>query len=104
MGISDFLLLITASFACYRLAKLITWDNGPFDIFLKFRTRVGVYDYNEDLQPYTNLGKFFSCPYCVGIWVALVIVLLLYGAQMLVPLYWLAVAGLQSIYESWLDK
>ena len=37
--------------ACYRLARLITKEAGPFDVFHYLRSAVGVYDYGADGRP-----------------------------------------------------
>jgi hypothetical protein len=59
--------LVLAALACWRLTHLISAEDGPFDILLKLRQRLGD----------GMLGKLMDCPYCVSIWVAMPLALLL---------------------------
>ena len=68
--------LLRDGLACYRLARLITKEAGPFDVFHYLRSAVGVYDYGADGRPQSTLGKLFDCPYCTGVWVALILAIL----------------------------
>lgn len=87
------------SLLVYRLARLIAIDDGPFDLFLKFRDTLGAYDYGENGEPKTSLGRGIVCPYCVGVWLALFVAIAAYPwPEALV--YWLALAGAQSLLQS----
>ena len=67
-----------AIFASYRLARLIARDEGPKIPFSKneqgvlarLRTRLGAYDYGENGEAQTNIGRWISCPFCVGLYVS----------------------------------
>ena len=80
---------ILAVLACYRLARLVAYD----DIFAWLRNAV---------KPESALGKFFSCPYCVGVWFALPLVFLvgLNTQWALLILLILGIAGAQDYLES----
>lgn len=54
--------------ALYRLTGLIVHDEGPGDMFLALRTRLGAYNYGPDGRPDTWPGRLISCPYCTGFW------------------------------------
>ena len=84
----------------YRLARLVTLDEGPFGAFLKCRAILGAYDLGENGQARTNLGRGVSCPHCVGIWLALVMAVVTYGWHLETIVYWLALAGAQSFLQS----
>jgi len=62
---------VLAALSCYRLAQLVTLDDGPGDVFLRLRERAGVYQYGDDGRPATSLGRFLACPFCIGLWLAL---------------------------------
>lgn len=90
--------LIELGLATYRLTSLLSREAGPFDVFVLFRSWAGVYDIGPDKQPVTFLGKMVECPYCLGIWVAILLTLL--------PERWtgklitiLAVAGIQTYLQ-----
>ena len=60
--------LIVASLATWRITALLWYDNGPFDVFLKLRVRVGAHE----IPPVTFWGKLLGCFWCTSFWVALV--------------------------------
>lgn len=62
---------VLAFLAVYRIAQLITIDDGPADVFVRLRTWTGCYDLGPNGQPKTGLGKLFGCPFCVGVWVSM---------------------------------
>lgn len=94
------LALLVDALAAYRLARLIALDEGPAGLALKLRGRLGAFDYGPNGQPATNLGRGISCPYCVGAYAALLMLVLRYvpGGDYLKA--WLAIAGGQSFLQS----
>ena len=93
--------LILAILACYRMTGFVVYDNGPWNVFFNLRLKAGVFDTNDRGEPNTNLGKLLSCPYCTGVWVAIVA-----GIMVLFPtwpgdilLLWLGIAGGQAALE-----
>lgn len=95
----DWLVFILASFACFRLAELIAVDNGPGDVLLWIRAKLGAYDLSEDGQPETSIGRMIICPYCLGIYFAGLLALILLPIGPLTALYWLAIAGGQAFLQ-----
>lgn len=89
----DWLAFVLASFACFRLSELITVDDGPGDILLQIRTRLGAYYLGEDGQPVTSIGRGIICPYCIGIWLAFFIAFAVAPLDWRLLLWWLAIAG-----------
>ena len=74
---ADPLRLLVAALAAYRLARLLALDEGPGGIFEATRRVLGGEDIDpETLQARTNLGRGVTCPYCLGVWVALLLALL----------------------------
>lgn len=96
----DWLELIVLILVCYRLSRLIAIDEGPFSIFLKLRVKLGAYDYGNNGQAQSNLGRGINCPHCIGLWIALPLALIASGIQWHTLLYWFAIAGGQSFLWS----
>lgn len=99
------LLYVLAVLAVYRLAYLIALEEGPAEIFVRLRTALGAYDYGENGEPTTNLGRGISCPLCVGMWVALLIAPLVlwpspWGVMLLT---WLGLAGGQMLLAQFIE-
>ena len=93
--------LVVASLACYRVAQLLVFDEGPFCLFDRIRIKVGRYDYGENGEPQTELGRLLSCPYCVGLWIAIPLALILFPETIIeFILYWFAIAGGQAFLET----
>lgn len=79
--------IILVSFGIYRLSYLIALEEGIYlglpksdsqiGIFKAIRIRFGAYNYGEDGQPETNLGRLISCPLCVGFYVTLLMFILM---------------------------
>ena len=95
----DWLRFILACFACFRLAELIAVDDGPGNVFLTIRAKLGGYDLGDDGQPETSLGRGIICPYCVGIWLAALFALVLFPIEWMTAIYWLAIAGGQAALQ-----
>ena len=80
---------VLAVLACYRLARLVAYDEA----FAWLR---------QSVKPESVLGKFFSCPYCVGFWFAILMAVLvgLNTSWALIVLLALGIAGAQDLLES----
>ncbi len=94
---NEWLNYVLLVFACYRLAQLITLDEGPFSIFSKLRIKVGAYDYGENGEAKTGLGRAMTCLYCLGIWIALPLSLYATGIDWYIA--WFAIAGGQAFLQ-----
>lgn len=81
----DFILL---SFVCYRLAQLITIERGPFAIFETLRQKTSDIEF---------VGELLTCPYCLGMWIALPLSLYATGIDWYIA--WLAIAGGQAFLQ-----
>lgn len=86
--------LLIKGLTCYRLANLITQEDGPYGILAAARSDLGVHDLDVQGKPDTELGKMLSCPYCLGVTLALILTLLPYKYFKLFY-WWLGIAGLQ---------
>lgn len=60
-------------FACYRLAQLLPYDDGPFFIFTRLRNWLANKAGNESeaLGFWHSLDSLVTCPYCQGFWISL---------------------------------
>lgn len=97
---NNWLNLALCILACYRLSRLITLDEGPFEIFHKLRVRLGAYDYGPYGEAKTSLGKGLTCPHCVGVWIGIPLSLYASGIYWYTLLWWLAIAGGSSFLWS----
>ena len=64
--------LLIAALATWRLSSLLVnqKEAGPRKILFKIRDWAGVYELDEDDEPLTDLGRLFSCIWCLSMWVA----------------------------------
>ena len=93
--------LFVQSLATARLLKLLVEEAGPWKVFERFRTFVGIDAYgghDEDNQ----LAGLFSCPWCLGLWLALVVFL----TYKCIPwaIYVLAIAELGCLLNTVVDR
>lgn len=95
---SEWLKLVILSLICYRLAQLFAYDEGPFSAFHWLRIMAGAYDYDKQGRAQTGLGRMMTCPYCLGMWMALILAVIAYPFPDFAG-YWLAIAGLQSFLQ-----
>ena len=61
--------VIIIGFAAWRVAALISYEKGPFDVFLKLRIMLGFIHGNDDLPnawPDRFLPNLVSCVWCLG--------------------------------------
>lgn len=109
---NSYLRFFLAIFATYRLASMVSKDEGPYipiwpdaaqtGIFEQVRFRLGVYDYGPDGKPETNLARGISCPLCTGVYISFAILFCLFLPNKLgdVFLAWMGVSGAQVFLEN----
>ncbi len=63
---------ILIGLAGWRLTALLSYERGPFDVFLRFRQLFG-FEHDEKGEPESwpgnTLARIVSCPWCLGLWV-----------------------------------
>lgn len=91
--------LLRLGLATYRLTSLVVKEAGPFDMFVHFRSWAGVYDIGSDGKPLTVFGKMVECPYCFGLWMAILLTLLPENRYTKWFTIVLAVAGIQTFLQ-----
>jgi len=75
--------------ATWRVAHLIAHEDGPFDVIVRLRRRAGD----------GVLGKLMDCPYCLSLWIAAPLALLLAHELGAWCVAWLAISGGSSLLE-----
>ena len=85
--------LALAVLAAWRLTHLLAAEDGPFDLVLRLRRRLGTGVW----------GQLMDCPYCVSLWVAAPLALLLAGDLAGWLLGTVALSGAVCIIEAALD-
>ena len=87
-----------AAFAVYRVARMVAEEDGPMFVFKRLR------------DAHTNDKRSFDvgvrCFYCISVWIALPITVLLVVAggwdMWLWPVWWMGLAGAAAkLYEWW---
>jgi hypothetical protein len=79
--------------AVYRLSRIATMEDGPFDVFAKLRGRI-------DLQQRTWIGRGLNCMLCVSFWMTGAAALLIHATW----IEWLAMAGAITVYREVLAR
>lgn len=73
--------VLVGSLALWRFTSLLVSEDGPLDIFSKFRTLIGIY-YDDDKEIIIVedkwISKLFSCVWCLSMFLALFYVPLWY--------------------------
>lgn len=89
--------LILAFLACYRLATLLAWDDGPYHLIDQFRRALGRNAARS--ATWKTVADLFHCPYCLGVWFALFLTPLIFLPTLPgdVFLVWWGIAGAGSV-------
>lgn len=74
IGMEHVVWALLAILATYRLSRMIAFEDGPWDICLRFRTQVRVWTRGRGDH---WLWRGVNCPLCIGFWIAWPIALLL---------------------------
>lgn len=100
------IMFIVSVFATYRAAQLFAYDEGPGDILVQFRSWVHRDKTGQCRQSpfWVSFDKLVNCPYCLGVWFAMVFTCL---SVLVIPMtvwmgliYWWGVAGGQTFLQS----
>ena len=103
--IPDWVMLIAAILATFKLGEIVVIETGPYGIFERFRATVG--KSASKVTPgkrtfVTEFAALIHCPYCVGVWTSLLLVLLI--AFRSIPgdvfILFMAIAGGQSLLQT----
>lgn len=113
--------LLLAALTCYRLARMIAQDDGPFFLFKRIRywakdkawfeaenarminrTVIPIEISDRHFGRWHNLAEGISCAYCVGVWLSLpLFIMWLYPSyQGDLFLVLMSISGVQAFLQS----
>jgi hypothetical protein len=78
-----------ASLAVWRVTHLLVEEDGPAQLVVRLRARLG----------HGSLGELLDCFYCTSAWVAAPAALAVTGRRRDLPLVWLALSGTACLLE-----
>ncbi len=84
---------LLASLATWRLAHLIAYEDGPWDVICQIRRKAGN----------GMLGELMDCPSCLSIWVGAPITAITFGTSLHSVVYWFAISGASVFLEKLWD-
>lgn len=93
----DALTLILAMLATFRVALMVSDEEGPFSVFTRLR---GVLDPDQR----TWLGRGINCLFCVSFWVAWPILVLTWFDWGHFVVAGLALSGAAVLAKKWMDR
>ena len=103
--IKDIYTLIVLSFATYRLAQLISDDDGPMSVFGRIRQWTDSKAKAEQEQGHgliwQSVNDGLHCHFCTGVWIAIALGVVYAGLTWYTLVYILAIAGIQAWLEGW---
>jgi len=83
-----------ASLATWRIAHLLAAEDGPADTVVRLRERLGS----------GQLGNLMDCFYCLSVWVAAPLSVVVARRPRDAPLTWLALSGAACLLERVTDR
>jgi hypothetical protein len=83
-----------ASLATWRITHLLAEEDGPADAVVRLRARLGS----------GQLGDLMDCFYCLSVWVAAPLGLVVARRPREAPLTWLALSGAACLLERVTDQ
>lgn len=73
--------ILTASVATWRFTHMVLTENGPFRVFRRIRERFGVvYAQDDEHQIVSFKYEVLTCPWCMSVWVGMVVTLLQFSS------------------------
>lgn len=81
---------LIAIFATWRLSAMLSYETGPFDIFIKVREFAGIM-HDDNGEKVDSNGSFFAelldCVWCVSVWIGVFTGLIVWFCPVLVVLF-----------------
>ncbi|HMB64651.1 MAG TPA: DUF1360 domain-containing protein [Eudoraea sp.] len=90
----DILGWVLSILAVWRLTHLISQEDGPFDIVIKFRKLFG--------QGF--FGNLLDCFYCLSLWISIPFAIILSNEWLWGIITWLAISGAACLLFKLTDK
>jgi len=88
-GNGSWLAFVLAALATWRITHLLAKEDGPADVVVRFRTRLG----------HGLVGKLMDCFECLSLWVAVPIAFFVSRRTLDLLLVWLALSGAACLLE-----
>ncbi len=90
MATGDFVVrVVLAVLATWRISHLLAEEDGPADLILRLRRRLGD----------GMLGALMDCFFCLSLWVAVPLTFLLTNDPLMWVVCWLAVSGAACLLQ-----
>lgn len=93
---------ILIGFAAWRLAAMLSYERGPFKLFVRFRELLG-FEHDDQGKPTAwpewEGAELVACMWCLGVWMAVA----MYGVWQLSPAAVMVVAAMALVIavERW---
>lgn len=89
---------VLAALATFRIGELVAIDT----VFAQVRAVFGRNAAGKAMYTWQwYAAEWINCPYCIGVWVAIIFALLMQPDNIYVfVLYWLGIAGAQAVLQS----
>ena len=91
---------LLAALALYRVAMMLTLDDGPFGVFDRMRLWLGKRAADRDSHGLRwTMAEISNCPHCVGVWLALLFAPMVIWPNKItdIIIIILALSGMQSL-------
>lgn len=97
--------LVVAALAAWRIAHMIAWEAGPFWIFVRFRTALGVKHNGSEPEEWGSMHEVLMCNLCSTVWFGTAFFLLYFVFPAVVTLIavWGVAAAIVKV-STWLDQ
>ena len=98
--IDRLILIIFCSFGVYRISQLLVLDDGPFQLFKRFRRYLGIIAAEEPGPGLKwSIAELFRCTFCIGFWLALIPAAMFAHNVAEFIAIWFGVAGIQTYLQ-----
>lgn len=78
---------VIAALAVWRLSHLLAAEDGPWDVIVKLRRKLGT----------TYWGKLMDCFYCLSVWISIPFTFYVVNGMLDRFIAWLALSGAASL-------
>jgi hypothetical protein len=87
--------LLESGLAAWRISHMLVHEAGPFDMFVKLRSKFGIEHDENDVPILWPHGVVFECVWCLSVWIAFVMMFMPKSVNRL-----FAVAAIAAMIES----
>ncbi len=94
MALDPWFTFLLMGLAVWRISHLLSQEDGPFNLVIKFRSKLG--------QGF--FGSLLDCFYCLSLWIALPLAIWNGGTTAVILLHWAALSGFACVLEKAISK